>query len=304
MWRLASTQSKYNEPDRSQILSYIIVKNFIVWSEVVESGAVTKSQKGKRAYVERKVGEIYHWKPNGQCSNGDSFRFSHELASGNSGGAQRRKRQSSSPAPNSKAKTDGEGGNTSKESGNRDECSSDQRSKIPCRHRICNNPSCGCWRPVVCPNYKSKNGCTFGNKCFFRHVEAEQKPSKESKKGGAKGSLASLKESTQLGCVSRDSYPRKFFQREKENLGSNHAVKISRSTWHQIQIRERKGRGMIQKCVPHERSLCAPKVEERSDEETSNQEGCARRAAWDVAKIFSSSSMRTKLRFILLLKQG
>ena len=32
-------------------------------------------------------------------------------------------------------------------------------------------------------------------KCFFRHVEAEEKPSKKSKKG-AKGSVASLKEST------------------------------------------------------------------------------------------------------------
>ena len=106
------------------------------------------------------------------------------------------------PPPNSKTKTDGEGGNSSKESGNGDESSSDQRSKIPCRHRICNNPSCGCWPPAVCPNYKSKNGCTFGNKCFFRHVGAEQKPSKESKKGGAKGSLASVKESTRL-CIPR-----------------------------------------------------------------------------------------------------
>ena len=44
---------------------------------------------------------------------------------------------------------------------------------------------------------------------FFRHVEAEERPSKKSKKGGAKGSVALLKESTQLGCVSQDSYPKK-----------------------------------------------------------------------------------------------
>ena len=31
--------------------------NFRVWNEVVERGAVTKSQKGKKAHVERKVGE-------------------------------------------------------------------------------------------------------------------------------------------------------------------------------------------------------------------------------------------------------
>ena len=33
-------------------------------------------------------------------------------------------------------------------------------------------------------------------------IEAEGKTNKESKKGGAKGSVVILKESTQLGCVS------------------------------------------------------------------------------------------------------
>ena len=43
-------------------------------------------------------------------------------------------------------------------------------------------------------------------------------------------------------------------------------------------------RGIIQKCAPHERSPCAPKFEDRSLEETVHQEGCARKAAWDLAK--------------------
>ena len=69
-------------------------------------------------------------------------------------------------------------------------------------------------------------------------------------------------------------------------MGSKHAVKFSKGTWHQIKIRERKGpsRGIVQKCAPHERSPCAPKFEERSQEETLHQEGCARRAAWDLTK--------------------
>ena len=54
---------------------------------------------------------------------------------------------------------------------------------------------------------------------------------------------------------------------------------------------------MIQKCAPHERGPCAPKFEERSHEETLHQEGCARRAAWALAKICTSSRIRTKLRF-------
>ena len=145
---------------------------------------MTKSQKGKKAHVERKVGECFQWKPHGKSSKGDSCSFSHDLASGNCVGGQRRKGRSSSPAPNSKAKTDGEGEKPSKESGNGDESSSDKRSKILGRYRNCNNPSCGFWHPPVCPNYRSKTGCTCGNKCFFRHVEAEEKPSEKSKKGG------------------------------------------------------------------------------------------------------------------------
>ena len=47
----------------------------------------------------------------------------------------------------------------------------------------------------------------YGRKCFLRHVEADEKPSKKSKKGGAKGAVAFLKESTQFGSVSQDFHP-------------------------------------------------------------------------------------------------
>ena len=50
------------------------------------------------------------------------------------------------------------------------------------------------WHPPVCQNYISEKGKICGDKCHFRHVEAEGKLSKRSKKGGAKGSVAFLKE--------------------------------------------------------------------------------------------------------------
>ena len=136
-------------------------------------------------------------------------------------------------------------------------------------------------------NYNSEKGCVYGDKCHFRHVEAEGEPSKRSKKGGAKGSVAILKESIQLGFASQDSYLTKCIVREPGKLGSKHAVKFSIGTWHQIKIRERKGpwRGIIQKCPPHERSPGAPKFGERSHEETLHQGRCARKATWDVTKI-------------------
>ena len=72
------------------------------------------------------------------------------------------------------------------------------KSEIPCRFKFCKNLSCG---------FKSEKGCTW-RKSHFRHVEAEEKANKKSKKGGAKGSVAILQESIEVGCVSQDSYPR------------------------------------------------------------------------------------------------
>ena len=105
----------------------------------------------------------------------------------------------------------------------------EKRAEIFSRGK-CTYPSCNFWHPPVWLNYKSESGCANGDKCRSRHVEAEEKPSKESKKGGAKGSVALLKESISLGCVSQDSYLRKSILRKAGKLGSDHAVNFSRST--------------------------------------------------------------------------
>ena len=129
-------------------------RNFRARSEIVGRGAVTKSQKGKKACVERKVRECYQWKATRQCSKRDSCSFIHDPASGNRG-----------------------------------ESPSGTRNRIPCRHflrRKFANPSCNCWHPPVCLNYKSESGCTYGEKCRSRHVEADGQPSQKSKKSCVK----------------------------------------------------------------------------------------------------------------------
>ena len=68
--------------------------------------------------------------------------------------------------------------------------------------------------------HSSLKKVVHGDKCHFRHVEAEGKVNKKSKKGGAKGSVAILKESFQVGCVSQDSDPRKSIPRELVNVGN------------------------------------------------------------------------------------
>ena len=52
-------------------------------------------------------------------------------------------------------------------------------------------------------------------------LRQEDQPNKKSKKGGAKGSVALLKGSIQLGCVSQDSYPRNLFYVNLENGDQN-----------------------------------------------------------------------------------
>ena len=92
-------------------------------------------------------------------------------------------------------------------------------------------------------------------------------PSKKSKKDGAKESVALLKESTQWFVSLKIPVRESVFKVKEEN-------------WDR------------------------PKFGERSHEETLQQERCARRAAWDLAKIFTSSRMRTKLPFISYSSKG
>ena len=200
-------------------------RNFKARNDVVERRSVTKDQKGNKGYVERKVGECFQRIAQGHCSKGGSCSFCHDPpASGNRGSSQRRKGRSSSPASHSKAKqTDGEKDDK--------EESSDKRREILCRFQNCNNPSCEFWHLPVYLNYKSEKGCVYGD------IEEYVKPNEKSKKGGAKGSVATLKEATQLGCISQDSCPRKSILRELGRLGSKHAVEFSKGTWHQIKIR-------------------------------------------------------------------
>ena len=91
-------------------------RSFRARNEIVERGAVTKSQEGRKASVERKVGECYQWKAIGQCSKGDSCSFSQDPASGNRRD-QRREGQSSSPSPAPKAQAQTDGKIPSKTSG-------------------------------------------------------------------------------------------------------------------------------------------------------------------------------------------
>ena len=209
----------------------------------------------------------------------------------------KKKEQGSSSVPKVTEQTD------VKSSGSR-ETSPATRAKIFCLWGAkCETSSCDYRHPPVCRNYKSGNGCIYGMCCLFRHADSDEKPSKKVEKLGTPGAVAILKESKVQGCVSHNSDPQKSILWKagelRANASAGHTIKFSGRTWSQILSRERKGpsQGVIQKCGPHERNLCAPEFEDRTLEETSRQEDCARKAAWNLARRLYKHKNKDKTTF-------
>ena len=254
-------------------------RNFRVRSEVVERGSVIKSQKGKKACVARKVGECFQWKAHGP-KEAHVLWVMTNLAQGDLCSGQRREGRSSSPAPNSKAKTDEILKNIRQLIGKLIR----QRSKSPCRYKNCKKNRHVNFGILGVPKLQVWDRMQIW-KCFFRHFEAEEKPSKV-KEMRFKRISCFVEGVYTIGLFFGVSIRDKSILRERGKLGSKHTVKFSKTAMRHAQIRERNGpsRGIIQKCEPHERSPCAPKFEEISHEETLYQERCARRVAWDLAK--------------------
>ena len=151
--------------------------------------------------------ELREDKATGQCSKGSSCVFNHKVEDSGNGISKphKQKERSPTPAPNSKAMKDGT--EKSKSSNPKGEQTVDKRSKIRCQWKHCKNPLC--------------------ENCRFRHLALEGKPNNKSKKGGAKGSVAMLKELTQMNCISQDLHPKKSMLRKEGQLGSIHRMQFS-----------------------------------------------------------------------------
>ena len=92
-----------------------------------------------------------------------------------------------------------------------------------------------------------------------------------------------------------------LFYVKRRNIGiKSHRQILQEHVWHHKK-RERTGpsRGLIQKCEPHERSPCAPRFEDRTEDETLHQERYARRVAWDLAKSVQKRINTEKATFLI-----
>ena len=178
-----------------------------------ERGAVTKSCKGKKPFVERKVGECFQWKANGsvcQSRLDNVLKETHVVTDVRIIG---QKGQSSSPAPNAKLQNDGKIPSKSSSSrgaspAKRGRFRADIGESVRTRHVVIGTLPC-----VIITSLKQDAMSGMSRR--------RRKRSKKSKKGGAKGSGALWKESVQLCCVSKNSYPRRSTLWEEEKIGIN-----------------------------------------------------------------------------------
>ena len=196
-------------------------------------------------------------------------------------------------------------------------------SRWPCKDYLkgtCTNSFCEKWHPPECLfYYKIKSGCRFGEKCSYAHRQADEQPSKRSKKNDDKSPVAMLKKyelhdrtgqpavdrdtrresnhglvecsssnTRQLGCVFQDMEPPKLTSilRESSDMPKPiQRVKFTKAVARNTKIRDpNPGLGLICPGEPHQRSPNAPKFEDRSQEETEWQEQGAREAACKLAK--------------------
>ena len=186
-----------------------------------------------------------------QCSRGDSCSFSH-------GSNRGQPAQSSSPAP--KAQTQIDGRKPSKGIGSRGEKVL-LEGKVRKRARNISKEIARIRRVIISivPNVEITN--------LYRDANSA---SKKSKKSGGGGSVALLKESVQLGCVSQDTEtPKKSILQKGEKLGSNRAAKFTKGTWQDTKKSGKKG--SIARDFATSVNLmgaqCAPNFEERTLQE-------------------------------------
>ena len=136
-------------------------------------------------------------KTNGQCSQGDSCSFRHDI---------NKRAKSTQPNHSPSSSTRQKERNAS-----RTRSPSGRMFRLPCKDHLkgtCTNPFCEKWHPPECLLYKSESGCRIGEKCSYAHRQVDEQPSKRSKRNGEKSAVAMVKVHDNWVGVSQDTEPR------------------------------------------------------------------------------------------------
>ena len=175
---------------------------------------------------------------------------------------------------------------------------------MPCKDhlkRTCANPSCEKWHSSECSFYKSAEGCKFGDKCAFAHRRVEEQPTKKSKRSGNKSAVALLKETKNLGCVSQDVEPPRsssILRKSSTTMKPIRCARFSTAVLRNAKLRDQNP-SLNKMCHQNSHQPCsnAPKLEDRSLEETERQEHWAREAAWRLAKTILKLKVKQEAAF-------
>ena len=143
-------------------------ENFYEWrilrpeTENCETSAVVKNQ-GTQQRGQRILGECWQWEANGQCSNGDTCSFRHDI--------NKRATVTQSNTSSSSFMRQNER-NASRTRSPRGKSQSGRMFRLPCKDYLkgtCTNSFCKKWHPPECLFYKSEKRCRFGEKCSYAH---------------------------------------------------------------------------------------------------------------------------------------
>ena len=169
----------------------------------------------------------------------------------------------------------------------------------------CNNPSCKFWHLPVCLNYKSGEGCVKGDKCRFRHVEEYVKPNKKSKKRWCERISCTTEGVYTVGLWISRFLSEKLYSAWARNVGiETRRQVLQRALGTKLKFgKERVHREVLSKSV-HLMSVVLARRNSRTDHMRrpwpKNDAPAKQRRIW--RKIFTSSRIRTKLRFMSLVK--
>ena len=206
-------------------------------------------------------------KQKGQCSRGGQGSFRHE--------SNDRAKPTPKAAPPSEPPTP-RGRSASRKRSLSGRSQSGKSNRQPCKNFLkgtCTELPFDCWHP---PDSSA-------------HRQVEGQPSKKPKKCGDKSAVDIVKDVRQFGCVFQDTEPPEsaaISRKGTKVLGPIRRVRFTQAALRQASIRENKGPsiGKLQVKSSHQRSPCAVKFEDRSQEETERQERCARGDTWKLAK--------------------
>ena len=173
-------------------------KNFGARNGNFETSAVVKNQRTKQR-EQRRLGDYWQRKANGQCSKGNNCSFRHDKD---------KRAKSTQPNPSPRSSTQQNVKNASGTKSPRGRSPNWKMARLSFKG-TCTTPFCEKWHPPECLFHKSEKGCRYVEKCSYAHRQIDEQPSKKSQKNGDKSAEAFLKITRQLGCVSQDVEPPK-----------------------------------------------------------------------------------------------